>query len=221
MKNLHGVLLRIVPPGRLKVTSLLCLIATVVLALIVAHGRSPYAVEQPLLDWLGRPSAIHAWAKLAELLAAPAIGAALVVSVAFGFIRGAFLRVAVYAAFAAATLLISEHVAKPLVQRTYEAELTFPSGNVTAVCASALAMWLALYPLLGKGAREITFLLGAAWVLLMSLAVVGAQWHTPLDDVGSILLSVGIVTGGAAFFEPVANRRPFARAERARFSRRE
>jgi hypothetical protein len=50
--------------------------------------------------------------------------------------------------------------------------------------------------------------LGAAWTLLMSLAVVGAQWHTPLDAVGSILLSIGIVTAGAALFEPAGTQRP-------------
>ena len=118
--------------------------------------------------------------------------------------------------FAAAALLISEHVAKPLVQRTYNAELTFPSGHVTAVSATALSMWLALYPLLGKRARGVTLALGVAWTLLMSVAVVGALWHTPLDAVGSILLSIGIVTAGAAVFEPAGTRRPFMSAGRAR-----
>ena len=50
-------------------------------------------------------------------------------------------------------------------------------------------MWLALYPLLGKRVRNTTLVLGAAWTLLMSLAVAGALWHTPLDALGSILLS--------------------------------
>jgi hypothetical protein len=62
-------------------------------------------------------------------------------------------------------------------------------------------MWLALYPLLWRRARDVALVLGAAWTLLMSVAVVGALWHTPLDDLGSILLSVGIVTGGAAVFD--------------------
>jgi hypothetical protein len=44
-------------------------------------------------------------------------------------------------------------VAKPIIQRSYYGELTFPSGSVTAVSATALAMWLALYPLLRKRAR--------------------------------------------------------------------
>ena len=41
----------------------------------------------------------------------------------------------------------------------------------------------------------------------MAVAVVGAFWHTPLDDVGSILLSVGVVTAGAAILGPLPARR--------------
>jgi hypothetical protein len=76
------------------------------------------------------------------------------------------------------------------------------------------------YPLLGTLGRNITLVLGIAWTLLMSLAVVGAQWHTPLDAVGSILLSVGIVSGGAALLEPAASRGPFMGAVRARIGER-
>jgi hypothetical protein len=189
------------PLGKLRVTALICVPATVLLAVAVAHSHAPYGFEEPALEWLGSPSAIGRWAGVANVLGTPAIGAVLVASLALGIVRGAAFRVAVYAALAAATFLTSEHVAKPLVQRTLYGALTFPSGRVTAVCATALAMWLALYPLLGKRVRNLTLALGAAWVLLMSLAVVGARWHTPLDDVASVLLSVAMVTAGAAAFD--------------------
>jgi len=197
-----------VPRARLGVIALACLYATAVLALAVAHGRSPYGFEDPAIDWLGPPSATRGWDDLAELLATPTIIAVLVVSFGVGLARRAFVRVVFYAALAAWTLLFSEHVIKPLVQRTYYGELTFPSGNVTAVSATALAMWLALGPLLGRLPRHIAFVLGAEWVLLMSLAVVGARWHTPLDAIGSVLLSVGVVTAGAAVFEPAGSPGP-------------
>ena len=132
-----------------------------------------------------------------NLLALPAISVAMVVSLAFGCARRALPRVAVYAVLAAANLLTNEYVAKPLVQRTNYGELTFPSGQITAVSVTALAMWLALHPVFGKRVRNITLVFGVAWALLMSLAVIGADWHTPLDAVGSILLSVGIVAAGA------------------------
>ena len=115
----------------------------------------------------------------------------------------------------ATAFLASEHVAKPLVQRSYYGELTFPSGSVTAVGAVALAMWLALYPLLGKGGRTVALVIGFVWTLLTALAVVGALWHTPLDDLGSILLAVGIITGGAAAFERGTTRGPLLGFERA------
>lgn len=208
--------------ARLRVTALLCLPATAVLALVVAGDRAPYSFEQPALDWLGGSAAIGsvAWAHLAEQFAAPGIGIVLLGTVVFGCFRGAILRVALYAAFAVTAVLLSEDVGKPLVQRTYQGELTFPSGNVTAVTATAVAAWLTLFPLLRKRARIVTLLLGAAWVLFMSLAVVGAHWHTPLDDVGSLLLSVGIVAAGGAIFEPIAFRRPAVAPGHARTGRR-
>jgi hypothetical protein len=191
-----------VPRARLGVIALTCLYATAILASVVAYGRSPYGFEDPAIRWLGHRSAIRDWAHLAELLAAPIIIAVLAVSFGVGLARRAFVRVAFYAALAAWTLLVSEDGIKPLVQRTYDLELTFPSGNVTAVSATALAMWLALGPVLGRQLRHVTLVLGVEWVLLMSLAVVGARWHTPLDAIGSVLLSVGLVTAGAAVFEP-------------------
>jgi undecaprenyl-diphosphatase len=198
---------------RLKVIALVCLLATAALALTVAHRRSPYAFERPALAWLGPPSAVSSWSELARLLPASLVSAVLVVAFALGLVRRALLRVAFYVALAAAALLISELVAKPLVQRTYDSELTFPSGSVTAVCGTAIAMWLALYPVLGKRARKITLVLGVASTILVSVAVVGGHWHTPLDAVGSILLSVGIVSAGAVVFEPVGTRRSFTSAE--------
>jgi membrane-associated phospholipid phosphatase len=205
-----------VPHTNLRVVALVCLLTSALLALAVAHTSAPYAFENPALEWLGRPSAIRVWADLAKLLATPAVCAVLVISFVLGCVRRAYFRVVVYAAFAAAAFLISEHIAKPLVQRIYVGEPSFPSGNVTAVSATALAMWLALYPLIGTWARNVLLVLGAVWILLMSLAVVGALWHTPLDDVGSVLLSIGIVTAGAAVFEPAAARTRSLRAERAR-----
>ena len=196
------------PRARLGVIAVVCLYATAILASAVAHGRSPYGFEDPVIQWLGPPSAIRGWAHLAELLAAPTIIAVFVVSLGVGLVRRALVRVVFYAVLAALALLISEHGIKPLVQRTYYGELTFPSGNVTAVSATALAMWLALRPLLDRQSRHVTLVLGVEWVLLMSLAVVGARWHTPLDAIGSVLLSVGVVTAGAAVFEPAGTLGP-------------
>jgi membrane-associated phospholipid phosphatase len=205
-----------VPRAQLRIAGLLSLLAAAILALVVAHTNGPYAFEKPVLRWLGPPAARETWRDLALLLGAPAIGVALVVSLVLGFLKRAFLRVVVYAALVVAALLISEHVAKPLVRRTFDTEFTFPSGHVTAVSATALALWLAFYPLLGRRARIITFVAGIVWILLISLAVIGAQWHTPLDAIGSILLSVGVVAGGAGLLEPAEGRGLLLDPRRAR-----
>jgi membrane-associated phospholipid phosphatase len=202
--------------ANLRIAGLLCLLATALLALAVAHTTGPYAFEKPALRWFGSSSARDTWHDLADPLGAPAIGVALAVSLAFGLFKRAVLRVVVYAALGAAALLVSEQVAKPLVQRTFDTEFTFPSGHVTAVSATALAMWLALYPLLGRRARIITLVLGVAWTLLISLAVIGALWHTPLDAIGSIFLSVGVVAGGAGLLESADGRRFLPDPRRAR-----
>jgi hypothetical protein len=186
--------------SKLMVPALTSLLTFALLASAVAHGRGPYGFEDPVSKWLGAPSTTATWANLAERLGAPSIGVALLASVVLGVAKGALGRVAIYASFAAVAFLASD-LAKPLVQRTYYSELTFPSGSVTAVCAVALAMWLALSPSLGKRARSVVLVIGTAWTVTTALAVVGALWHTPLDDVGSLLLSAGVVTAGAAVFE--------------------
>ena len=192
----------VVRRSTLAVIALLSLLSFALLATDLANGHGLYSFERPLLRSLGSPSSVDTWADFADLLAAPAIVAVVALSLAFGALRRSLVRVAVFASFAAVTLLVSEYVAKPLVHETYRGLLTFPSGNVTAVCATALAMWFALYPVLGRWARRITFGVGVVWVLLMTLAVVGAHWHTPFDALGSVLLSVGIVTAGAALCAP-------------------
>jgi hypothetical protein len=181
--------------------ALLSLLSFVFLAADLAQGHGGYGFEGSLLRLLGSPDSLDTWVEAADLLAAPAIIGVLIVAFAFGVWRRSVARVAVYAGFAAVVFLMSEYVAKPLVHETYKGHLTFPSGNVTAVCATAVAMWLALHPLLGRWARSVTLLLGAAWVLLISVAVVGAHWHTPFDALGSVLLSLGVITAGGALFE--------------------
>jgi membrane-associated phospholipid phosphatase len=201
---------RFVGVQRLTFTAiaLVSLLSFALLATDLAHGHGLYSFERPLLRSLGSPSSVGAWVDFADLLAFPAIITVLVVAFAFGALRRTLVRVAVYAGFAAVAFLMSELVAKPLVHETHDGHLTFPSGNVTAVCATAVAMWLALRPLLRRWARGVTLLLGAAWVLLMSVAVVGAHWHTPFDALGSVLLSLGIITAGGAFYEPGEPRGP-------------
>jgi hypothetical protein len=188
--------------SRLSVIAVVSLLATALLSLAVSRGSSGFQLDRNALHLLGRPPDVDLWKHVAGLLAAPVIAVVVVASLVLGALRRILLRVGVFAGIAAAAFLISEHLIKPVVGERFFGQLSFPSGNVTAVCATALAMWIALYPVLGKWARSITFLFGVAWTCLMAAAVVGAIWHTPLDCVGSVLLSLGVVTAGAAFYQP-------------------
>jgi membrane-associated phospholipid phosphatase len=187
---------------RLTVIAVVSLVATALLALAVSRGYNGFRLERHTLHLLGHPQAVDRWGQLADILAAPVIAVVVVTGLVFGALRGIAGRVALLAACAGIAFLISEQVMKPLVQGRFQGLLSFPSGHVTAVCATALAMWMALYPVLGRWGRITTFLLGAAWTGLISVAVVGALWHTPIDDIGSLFLSVGIVTAGAAVLAP-------------------
>jgi hypothetical protein len=184
----------------LAAIALVSLSSFALLASLLAHDHALYGFEPPLVGSLGSPAPIGSWGVFADRIGPPAIVAVLALAFAFGLLRRSLLRVTVFAGLAAATFLTSEHVAKPIDHETIAGHLSFPSGRVTAVCATAVAMWIALYPQLGRWARRVTFLLGVAWVLLMSLAVVAAHWHTTFDALGSVLLSLGIVAlGGAAY----------------------
>ena len=199
----NGMRIPAAPQAWLKSVAAVFLPPGVRLALAVAHSQGPYAFEDRIINSLGPPSAVQAWIDLITYITIPAIALALAVSVIVGLLRRALRRVVAYAALAGVIFLLIEYVAKPLVHRSDGGFLTFPSGHVTAVCATALAMCLALFPLLGEWARHITLALGVGWVLLISLAVVGGLWDTPVDVVGSILLSIGIVAAGGLVIESI------------------
>lgn len=135
--------------SRLTVIALVTLFATALLGLAASRGFAAFRVERHVIHLLGHPNA-YRWGELANFLAAPVIAAVLVVCLVYGAFRRVLLRVAVLAVCAAVAFLIGEEIIKPVVQQRLQGELSFPSGSVTAVCATALAMWLALYPVLGK-----------------------------------------------------------------------
>jgi hypothetical protein len=192
------------------------LLASLLLGFAVSRGFGALRLEWHVVRLLGHhPSA--RWGEFAEFLAIPVIVAVLLASLVIGVRRHVLRRVVVGAVSAGLAFVVSEHIEKPLVGQRFGGQLlSFPSGHVTGVCATALAMWIALYPVLGRSPRIITFLVGAGWVLLTSVAVVGAFWHTPLDDVGSVLLSTGIVTAVAALPRPRGAPKPAVVSERER-----
>jgi hypothetical protein len=195
--------------SRLIIVASVSLLATALLGLAVSRGFSAFRLERHVHNALWRPwPGLSRWSRLADLLAVPAILIVLVASAVFGHLKGVLWRVGVLATFALAAVLINDEIIKPTAHERFFGELSFPSGNVTAACATGLAMWFALYPVLGRVTRMVSFAFVVVWTALMSFAVVAAFWHTPLDCVGSVLLSTGVVTAGAALLAPKQHRAP-------------
>ncbi len=192
----------LVARAKLSVIAGVSLLAMALLSLAVSRGYSGLMLDRNAIHLLGRPPDVALWKGVADYLAAPAIAVVLIASLVVGAFHRILLRVGVFGGLAGAAFVVGELVVKPAVGERFFGQLSFPSGNVTAVCATSVAMWIALYPVLGKWARSITFVFGLGWTVLMSAAVVGAIWHTPLDCVGAVLLSLGVVTAGAAIYQP-------------------
>jgi membrane-associated phospholipid phosphatase len=192
-----------------------CLGAFAALALIVSHRHEPYGFEDPIFTVLGAPSATQTWAKVAKAFSFPVVGVVVALCLMLAIIRRLVLRALAYLAIAATALVLSEYAFKPLVQRYYDGELTFPSGSLSGVTATVVAMWLVFFPVLARTTRILTLVLGCVWTLAIALSVVGALWHTPLDDLGSALLSIGVVTGGAAIVEHASSRHTEDRTEQS------
>ncbi len=108
-------------------------------------------------------------------------------------------------------LLACELVAKPLVGRTLGGSLTYPSGSTVGAAALAAAAVLATPPRW----RPVTMVLGAAYAVWITVAVVALRWHYPTDALAGLLLGVGVVVlvDGASWLV-FGRRRPQGRPDR-------
>lgn len=94
-------------------------------------------------------------------------------------------------------LVTSELVVKPLVGRSIDGVLSYPSGSTVGAAALATAAVLAA----PARWRVATAVVAALYALWMALAVVSLQWHYPTDALGGLAYGAGVVLviDGAAF----------------------
>jgi undecaprenyl-diphosphatase len=97
-----------------------------------------------------------------------------------------------------ATVAASDWILKPVVGRTFDGVLSFPSGSVAVVAALATVAVLATPDRLRWGAGVV----GATMTVLMALAVIALGWHYPTDTVGGLGVGIGTVL----LFDCVARR---------------
>lgn len=171
------------------------LLVAVVLAGAYFHVRP----QSTPLDRLGvalRPADVHShvFHALARVGSAPALVGGTVAGAAVAL--GRVLRRREDTRRAVACLLgplvavaLCEVVAKHLVGREYQQELTFPSGTVTVV-ASVGTAWVLAVP---RRARWVVGSLAAVATIVTVDTVVALQWHLPTDALAGAALGVGTV----------------------------
>lgn len=108
---------------------------------------------------------------------------------------------------------LDDGLLKPLVDRTYFGQLTYPSGHTTAAFAMATTIALVfVIPPQPYRARTIRVLLTAAGCLvgaMVAIAVIALQWHTFTDTIAGAAVGIGAVSALALIldlFQPVPRR---------------
>ncbi len=187
------------------------------LVAVALAGAYFHVRPQPTpLDRLGfslRPADVHSrvFLALVRLGSAPALVGGTVVGAAVAFGRVARRREDLRRAVACllgplVAVALCEVVAKHLVGREYQQELTFPSGTVTVV-ASVGSAWVLAVP---RRSRWVVGSLAAAATVVTTDTVVALQWHLPTDALAGAALGVGTVLVVDAALRAVPARHLFA-----------
>jgi membrane-associated phospholipid phosphatase len=189
-----------------------CSILVTVLGVVFAHQAKAdwfdHAADSPIIAWLSTHQGLALWlARPGSLIPAAALSAAIVVACLLtGRLNGAILAAA---AVPAADGLV-EALLKPLVHRTYDGALAYPSGHTTTmVTLAATVTVLLIPPRAAKAGVPQVVAAAAAWVLggVVAIAVIGLQWHYFTDTVAGAAVGIGTVCGLALILDLPSARR--------------
>jgi membrane-associated phospholipid phosphatase len=194
-----------------------CSILVAVLGVVFAHQAKAdwfdHAADSPIIAWLGPHQGLALWLahpgapKPTAVLTAAIVVACLLT----GRLNGAILAAA---AVLAADGLV-EALVKPLVHRTYDGAVVYPSGHTTAIVALAATVTVLLIPPRPAKAGVLRVLVvAAAWILVgvVAIAVIGLQWHYFTDTVAGAAVGIGTVCGLALILDLPSARWLLARA---------
>jgi membrane-associated phospholipid phosphatase len=130
-----------------------------------------------------------------------------VAAAALGMIRRR-LDVAVGAAVLVAGANLTSQLLKTQLQRAdldhFPAPNSFPSGHTTAAASVAFALIIAL----PHAVRGMVALIGSAYVTVIAVATVWAEWHRPSDTVAGLLIALAWGALVAAVIRARGLRRP-------------
>lgn len=205
-------------------TALLGWVVAVVLGVRYAGGtyagRLDNAGFHLMRSLVGNPVPVGKWAVapptvatrvLASLSSAVATYTVLVVALAFAVWRRWWEVAGLALLGPAGCVLVTEVVAKPLVDRRHEGYLSYPSGH-TVTSVSALTV-LFLAGSAGWSARRRLIALGVWLVVVLCVAagLVAMNYHYPTDTIGGIGVALGVVLPGALLADRLNWRRTAGR----------
>ena len=214
---------RVGPPllsarSRPRAASLLVALAAVVVLLgaLSFHqsraGSLDRAVDAAVIAGYGSHVAAAVWlaAPGAGLPAALCTAVVALACVAAGRTNGAVLAAGAVCLSVGAV----EWVLKPLVGRTYDGFLAFPSGHTTAVFALAASVSVLVHPSRRHGGWWSRTAVAAAVVLacVVASAVVALRWHYFTDTAAGAAVGIGTATGLALVLDTPVARRALAKA---------
>lgn len=201
-------------PGRVWAGALVagCAILIALLGMLFAHqakaDRLDRVIDSPIISWLrDHPGLAARFAAPGSLLPAVTLSAVIV----FACLLARRLNGAVLAAAAVpAAAGLNDSLFKPLVHRTYQGVLTYPSGHTAAMFALATTVTLLLIPPPPAKAGALRLLIPAAACALggvVAVGVIGLRWHYFTDTVAGAALGIGTVCGLALLLDLPAVRR--------------
>jgi membrane-associated phospholipid phosphatase len=209
----------LVPP-RFRRTALIVAvlgwIVAVVLGVRYAGGTTGDSFDNAgfhLMRWLvGNPVPVGKWAVapptvatrvLATFSSSPVTYGVVAVTLVYAVWRRRWQVVALAVVAPLACVLVTEVLAKPLVDRRHEGYLSYPSGHTVTSVAALTVLVLAVSA--GWSKRHRLFA-GAAWVVLVVIVAAGLvamDYHYPTDTIGGIGVALGVTLPGALLADRV------------------
>ena len=193
----------LLPAGARRPAALLavgCLVLVVVLGIISAHQSHGDAVDRAVDSWvIGLGIPLRAMSLVSRIGGGPAatlLTAALAAAcLAVRRVNGAVLAVGGLGLASALT----EFVLKPLIDRTLDGDLSYPSGHTTGLFALAAAIAVMMVaPRSGRPRPAVRIAAVVAAILIGSavgLAMVGQSYHYFTDTVAGAAVGTGVVIG--------------------------
>ena len=160
-----------------------------------------------LMRWLvGNPVPVGKWAVapptvptriLAAFSSSPTTYGVAIVTLAYAAWRRWWQVAALAVCAPLLCVLVTEVLAKPLIDRRHEGYLSYPSGH-TVTSVAALTVLLLAVSAGWSAPRKVVAVLG--WVVLVVIVAAGLvamNYHYPTDTIGGIGVALGVTLPGA------------------------